>query len=238
MAPEQKQRDIFLGGEGDSWFRRNVQTLDSRDDFGDVNVFLPLVPSQARVLEIGCAYGKKLAYLGEKCPRSALSGIDPSSAAIEEGRRRFPDIDFRIGTSDRLEFPDDSFDVVVLGSCLYLVDRSDLFRTIAEVDRVTRSGGMVCITDFDVAVPCSNAYSHKHGVRSYKNTYARFFTGGGHYSLIRKVSHPPASPEFGPHADDRFATSVLHKENLTEVYRACVATLGTVSGIEAGPDSR
>jgi SAM-dependent methyltransferase len=58
-----------------------------------------------------------------------------------------PDGDYRIGRAEALEFPDESFDLVV--SYLSLVDIPDAETAIAEMARVLRPGGALLIANLN-----------------------------------------------------------------------------------------
>ncbi len=68
------------------------------------------------VLEIGCGEGRltqRLARLG-----AALQAIDPNETAIRTARKHLPQrlaaqVRFHVGRAGRLEYPRESFDVVV-----------------------------------------------------------------------------------------------------------------------------
>ena len=205
------QKDRFLAGEGDAWFRRNREALSAAD--GDDCPVLQLAskidPYPSRVLEIGCANGwrlnKMLAAGAREC-----AGIDPSRAAIEEGRRVFPALQLQVGTAERLPPAVENFDVVVFGFCLYLCDPCDHFRIVAEADRALADNGHLIIYDFDAATPYRNEYSHAAGVYSYKMDYSRLFLSHPHYSLRerRTLIHRGGG---GALPDNRLAISLLAK---------------------------
>ena len=111
------------------------------------------------------------------------------------------------------------FDVVILGFCLYLVDRELLFKTISEVDRTLKQGGYLVITDFETPFPIKRNYEHLEGCFSYKNNYSNFFLGGGHYSLVNKIHTSHSTDMFNPDINERVSTSVLYKEHYSKIYR-------------------
>ena len=95
----------------------------------------------------------KLQYLC-KFFEAAGSGVDPSSKAVEAGNERLlragiSDIALSVSTADALPLEKEEFDLVYFAFCLYLVDRNNLFATIAEADRVLKPGGYLAIVDFD-----------------------------------------------------------------------------------------
>ena len=213
------QKKIFLNTEGDSWFKRNLNH-DSRN-YKDINSFIPLIKDKDKILEIGTSDGTKMDYLSRKIPSLNLSlfGIDPSYESINLGSDLYPNLNLKQGTSDQLEFDNHYFDVVILGFCLYLVDRELLFRTISEVDRTLKQGGYLVITDFETPFPVKRKYEHFEGCFSYKNNYSNFFLGGGHYSLVNKIHFSHSTDIFNPDINERVSTSVLYKEHYSKIYR-------------------
>lgn len=209
------QRDIFLGGEGDAYFRRNAAGYDPASAASmplSLAVLQQYVQPGARVLEIGCANGLNL----ERLRRSAGchgSGIDPSAAAVAAGRKDFPALDLQVGTADRLPFADGSFDLVWFGFCLYVTDRPLLPRVVAEADRVLKNRGFLGIVDFDPDAPVRRRYAHAAGVSSFKTDYARMFLGFPQYVLVEKRPFTHAAERWDADPGERLAVQVLYKDN-------------------------
>ena len=130
------QKRIFLQNEGNNWFQRNKETLENAENFIDMDLLSRYIKDGMNVLEIGCSNGQKLNYLREKIGGNKINlfGVDPSEESISSGKVKFKDIQLIVGTSDQLEYVDNFFDIVVLGFCMYLFDRSLLFKSIAEID--------------------------------------------------------------------------------------------------------
>lgn len=202
------QRDAFLAGEGDAWFRRNPAD-DGQSDPRDVLVASHVRPSSS-VLEIGCADGRRLAAIAARVPAARYVGIDPSAEAVEEGNRLHPDLDLRIGTADTLPF-EAEFDVVIVGFCLYLCDRALLPRIVSEVDRVLQDGGTLVVTDFDPRYPRRRLYRHHPGLWSYKMDYGAPFLSFPSYSLVQKLPLVPAEEQLVSDETSRMAINVLRK---------------------------
>jgi ubiquinone/menaquinone biosynthesis C-methylase UbiE len=103
----------------------------------DVFVRLSGLPAGARVIDLGCGSGvftNLLRRRGYQCV-----GVDLSPNLIAIARANFSGIEFRTGDIERLPFPDDSFDGVLLSGVLHhLPERS---RCAAEVFRILRPGG-------------------------------------------------------------------------------------------------
>ena len=215
-----KQKEIFIAKEGDQWFKRNNAVDSNNNNFKDVDSFVSLIKDKDKILEIGTSSGTKLDYLSRKHSsfNLGLYGIDPSSESIKNGSQQYPNLNLKQGTSDQIDFDDQYFDVVILGFCLYLVDRELMFKTVSEVDRTLKQGGYLVITDFETPVRMKRIYKHIEGVFSYKNNYSKFFLGGGHYSLINKVHFSHSTDIFHTDFDERVSTSVLFKEQYSNIY--------------------
>lgn len=97
------------------------------------------------LLEVGCGSGgilERLAGLGADERR--LAGIDLSEARIDEGRRRLPAADLRVGSAHALPFADASFDIVAQFTLFSSVVDSAVRMAIArEIERVLRPAGHV-----------------------------------------------------------------------------------------------
>ena len=188
------QKEIFLESEGDAWLRRNAGAvaaaeLPAADPLlSELLQLLPADASGTRVLEIGCGDGTRLGWLRDHRGIEAF-GIDPSSEAVAVARGR--GIDARQGTADQVPFDAASFDIVSFGFCLYLCDRTDLFRIASEADRVLRSPGWLAILDFYSPSPSKREYHHRAGVYSYKMDYRTLFTWNPAYTCFtqRVIDH-------------------------------------------------
>lgn len=182
---KRSQKEIFLKGEGDAWYRRNLQHL--REPAPDIVLTtleeMRIAPKS--VLEIGCADGYRVAKICEQSGAVGF-GIEPSVQAVADGRNRYPSLSLEVGTADRLPFADGQFDLVVFGFCLYLVDPHLHLRCVAEADRVLGEGGLLLIYDFIEPVPYYNDYAHRPGIRSHKMEFSRFFLASPTYRLLRR----------------------------------------------------
>jgi SAM-dependent methyltransferase len=107
-----------------------------------------------RVLDVGCGTGIVTRDLRARVgPTGRVVGVDPSRAFIREARRRASAeprgrCTFRVADGRGLPFPTASFDAAVAVTVLLHVTASD--RVLAEMMRVTRSGGYVAVLDQDL----------------------------------------------------------------------------------------
>jgi SAM-dependent methyltransferase len=101
----------------------------------------------ATVLEVSCGQGGGASFMARTYRPTRVIGIDSSDQNVRSARERasLPDLEFRVGSSERLELADASFDVVVNIDASYLCE--DRARFFAEVFRVLRPGGHFCYTD-------------------------------------------------------------------------------------------
>lgn len=210
------QKDIFLSSEGDAWYERNKEIINHKETDQIINCINELGLKPKKILEIGCSNGYRLDKL-EKQYGAACFGIDPSLEAIKEGQAAFKKIKLSQGTADALDFPASEFDLVIIGFCLYLCDRNDLFKIAYEVDRVLADEGQIVILDFGPPFPYKNNYKYVEGVFSFKMNYASLFNWNPNYFTVysRVLAHEASASVNNP--DERIVLSVLTK-NMSSGY--------------------
>jgi SAM-dependent methyltransferase len=103
------------------------------------------------VLDLACGAGRTTHYLHQMGAR--VIGVDIAANLLEAARRRFPEIDFRLGDATALSFPDESFDVVLVSfnsfDCLYPKERR--LKSLREVWRVLRPNGQLVFSHHNSA---------------------------------------------------------------------------------------
>ena len=159
-----------------------------------------------------------MAYLEEKLGFKGY-GIEPSKKAINYGKQLFGDsLVFVYGTADSIPYVDDFFDVVMVGTCLYQVDRKLLVRTLSEIDRVMKSGGFLVISDFDTPFLCKRENKHNALAPTYKDNYGDMFLHAPYkYTLVEKRSYSFSGElVFSIDVQDRMSTQIFYKENIIE----------------------
>jgi SAM-dependent methyltransferase len=102
-----------------------------------------------RVLDVGCGPGVLTARLASRLGASSVVAIDPSAPFVEATQRRVPGVEVREGLAENLPFADDSYDLTVAQLVVHFM--SDPVAGLAEMARVTRSGGRVAASVWDHA---------------------------------------------------------------------------------------
>lgn len=214
------QKDIFLAGEADAWIERNLGTLQQQEPISNDPVFdaVRLVTTCAqqelplRILEIGCGNGQRLAALSREFGAEVV-GLDPSAKAVDLAQQQ--GVNAKVGTADTLPYPDNRFDVLIFGFCLYLCDREDLFRIAQEADRVLKPDAWLLIHDFYAEHHVSRPYHHRDGINSYKMDYRRLFDWHPAYTCFSQKVVEHGGTGFSDDPQEWVAISTLRKKMTT-----------------------
>jgi SAM-dependent methyltransferase len=107
------------------------------------------VTAGQRALDVGCGPGALTAALVDRLGPEQVSAIDPSAPFVESCRARFPGVDVRQGAAESLPWDDGTYDVTA--ACLVVHFMTDPVGGVSEMRRVTREGGWVGATVWDLA---------------------------------------------------------------------------------------
>ena len=114
----------------------------------DLAGWLDLSPGH-RALDVGSGPGALTTQLVDRLGADHVAAIDPSAPFVDAVRARLPGVDVRLGTADALPFDDDHFDATA--ACLVVHFMPDPVAGLTDMARVTRPGGRVAATVWDLA---------------------------------------------------------------------------------------
>lgn len=107
---------------------------------------LAFIPDKSgRILEVACGLGATTRHMLRYFPAELMTAIDITPKNLEVARRLCPGVDFRHMDATLLEFPNESFDVVIsVEAAFHFATRE---RFLREVRRVLKPGGRIVLAD-------------------------------------------------------------------------------------------
>jgi SAM-dependent methyltransferase len=210
------QDDIFSAREGDEWFDRNrgaLEKFDSSFDLPSVLInYYGLKPK--RILEVGAANGYRLAALRERYG-SKVVAVEASDKAIADGKIKFPYVDFIKGVAHDISLTD-SFDLIIVNFVFHWIDRSNLLKSVSEIDRLLGNKGFLIIGDFLPSNFVKVRYHHlpQQAIYTYKQNYAAIFLAAGLYHAVATLTSHHARSELSSDVpeDERTSVCLLQKQ--------------------------
>jgi ubiquinone/menaquinone biosynthesis C-methylase UbiE len=113
-----------------------------------------LEPGQ-KVLDIGSGTGTFAVLLKQRHPAVEVIGLDPDPKALARARRKAEraraSIRFDQGFADALAYPEATFDVVFSSFMFHHLEAANREKTLQEVCRVLRPGGIFYLLDFEAS---------------------------------------------------------------------------------------
>lgn len=211
------QKDSFLNYEADNWFARNKDYKYTAESDVVIKILKEYNAEPGNVLEIGCSKGYRLNAISKKFKNVKVTGLEPSAEAIRLGRIEYPQVNFLHGTADDMSrIVTASFDIVIIGFVLYVVDRDILLKVVSETDRVLMNGGILMIIDFFSEKPIRNPYQHIKDIEAfaYKQNYDEILTSSKLYQLLdkRSMSHSDKGYNLSGDYYDKYTVSMLRKD--------------------------
>lgn len=100
-------------------------------------------------LDVGCGTGVLSQTIVAQYAPASVTGVDPLEKYIACAQTMSDDISFQVGDMQDLPFETGHFDSTVSALCIKFVP--DKAKGIAELARVTRSGGSVALYDWDLS---------------------------------------------------------------------------------------
>lgn len=188
--PTRQLEDIFVSYEGDNWFRRNKDLFNVEEDIPlKLIKMYDLKPN--KVIDLGCSNGWRLNEIQKRFGNDIRCvGIDAGIEAIEDGKKRYPDIILKQGTLSNIPIKEE-FDLVIINYVLHWVDRSLLLKSLSEIDRLVGDNGFLILGDFYSDFPQKRQYHHLKDVKVYtwKALYNQIFVSTGLYKEVVFLSY-------------------------------------------------
>jgi SAM-dependent methyltransferase len=210
------QEQIFATFESNRWFTRNREALGRFDPAADLP--LKLVETYRlrprSVLEVGAANGVRLAAISQHY-NARVVAVEPSVEAILDGQVSFPGVGFVQGQACAIPLQKTSFDLIIVNFVFHWIDRSNLLRSVAEIDRLLVDGGFLIIGDFYPANLTKVRYHHltQPELYTYKQNYAAIFLASGLYHPVGLITANDCAkaPAGEVPEDDRTGVWLLQK---------------------------
>ncbi|HTG86561.1 MAG TPA: class I SAM-dependent methyltransferase [Pyrinomonadaceae bacterium] len=139
-----------------------------------------------RVLEVGCGLGTDGAQFAKA--GADYTGIDLTQAAVDLARRRFELFNlpgtFRVADAEKLDFPDNSFDIVYSHGVLH--HTPDTPGAIREVHRVLRNGGRAVVMLYH-----RNSYNYRVNISMLRRAGIHLLRWNAGLKLVRLFTGEP-----------------------------------------------
>jgi SAM-dependent methyltransferase len=148
---EEQKQELALAEETPRERAQNIEAFRTPQAIADLSVYKLfteeeyLFPKHYKagesVLDLACGLGRTTLMLHEM--GLDVRGVDVSDVFIEIAKRRFPNLDLHIGSYDRIDEPDSSFDHVLISfnGIDYAFPMAQRITALQECMRVLRPGG-------------------------------------------------------------------------------------------------
>ena len=173
------------------------------------------------LLEIGCGDGRLTAQLAGKA--FAITAIDPDEASIEAAGRSINGVEFQIGSGEKLDFADETFDIVLFG---YSLHHQDCVKAMAQARRVARRSGQILIIEPHHEGEYSRLVSifEKDETSLLQTTYD--YITSGSFNILRQDAY---SVNY-PFADEKELYTYFRKNYMTEKDDRAVEKMQAIMG--------
>ena len=133
--------------KANKYFKRNPNV--QKDNYGIINLCSINNLKPKSILEIGCANGIRLNDYSNILRSKTNYGIDISSNAIKDAKKKFKKLHFLKMSSLEINKIKKNFDLIICGFFLYMLDREEIFNQFDLIYRKLNKNGYLIIEDFD-----------------------------------------------------------------------------------------
>jgi len=138
------------------------------------------------VLEVGCGLGTDGAQFAKA--GAIYTGIDLTDAAVDLARRRFELFQlqgaFRVADAERLDFPDNTFDIVYSHGVLH--HTPDTAAAVREIHRVLRPGGKAVVMLYH-----RDSYNYRVNISMLRRTGVQLLRWNAGLKLVHFLTREP-----------------------------------------------
>jgi SAM-dependent methyltransferase len=189
------QDEVYLDSEANNFFNRNKYDFDKLPDWKKqlVDYFLNYLDEKeiSNILEIGCNIGDLLNYSVKTLNAKKGYGIDPSSDALKEGKKRFPQncqLIRGIAAQDEIFENIPECNLVIVNDVFSWISRASILRSIANIDEHVSDNGYIIIRDYvpNRFIRNQNRHVENHEVFCHKiiGSHAEIFMQIGNYQVL------------------------------------------------------
>ncbi len=138
MKDYKKKTISFYDSHVEEYLKNTLGLQDAREKKW-LNKFIAYMPPEARVLDLGCAYGRDSKFLSEA--GLEVYGVDLSTAMIKRAKQFAPEVDFQVMDMMDLKYEGDFFHGIWCSAALIHLKKKDAEVALSEIKRVLKKEG-------------------------------------------------------------------------------------------------
>ena len=148
---------------------------------------IKLVNKKSNILDVGCGSGKVSEYLYEN--NYVVTGIDINKKALDENRKRNPNITYiEADITRRLPFNDSFFGVITVPYVFVsIINKEEAQKAANELVRVLKDGGLLWICEATYSKDYNERYKTGKELTGLDNVALSFFDDGLNKGKIKRV---------------------------------------------------
>ena len=214
-----KNINLIQNKEADDFFLRNIKHYNENlFDEKIINLIKTNNLKAEKVLEIGCANGKYLNQYSKLLKSKKSYGVDLSKKAIEDGKRKYKNLNLLKISSLEIDKIKLNFDFIICGFFLYQLDRELIFNQFDLIYKKLNKNGLLLIVDFDPLFKHSNINFNKKNLMSYKMSYDNFLVESGLFEILYKLKYKTLSRDKRKFKSDKISLTLFKKINFQKSY--------------------
>ena len=214
-----KNINLIKNKEADDFFLRNIKHYNENSfDEKIINLIKTNNLKAEKILEIGCANGKYLNQYSKLLKSKKSYGVDLSKKAIEDGKRKYKNLNLLKISSLEIDKIKLNFDFIICGFFLYQLDRELIFNQFDLIYKKLNKNGLLLIVDFDPLFKHSNINFNKKNLISYKMSYDNFLVESGLFEILYKLKYKTPTRDKRKFKSDKSSLTLFKKINFKKSY--------------------